>query len=109
LIGLVSDDSVKRLEVEIRRGILASMTEKTVGGLQSVLDLNTSHRYHKDGYCRLTKGEKTMQGLKGVIIVATIVAATVALGGCFGHHEKAVATQPLKLGSATVVEQVVRV
>ena len=52
----------------------------------------------KDGYCRLTKGEKTMQGLKGVIIVATIVAATVALGGCFGHHEKAVATQPLKLG-----------
>ena len=32
-----------------------------------------------------------MQGLKGVIIVATIVAATVALGGCFGHHEKAVA------------------
>jgi hypothetical protein len=50
-----------------------------------------------------------MQGLKGVIIVATIVAATVALGGCFGHHEKAVATQPLKLGSAVVVEQVVRV
>src|SRR4029078_12948591 len=51
-----------------------------------------------------------MQGLKGVVIVATIVAATIALGGCFGHHEKAVATQPLKLGSADVaVEQVVRV
>jgi hypothetical protein len=64
----------------------------------------------KDGYCRLTKGEKTMQGLKGVVIVATIVAATIALGGCFGHHEKAVVTQPLKLGSAdVVVEQVVRV
>ena len=48
-----------------------------------------------------------MQGLKGVVIVATIVAATIALGGCFGHHEKAVATQPLKLGSAdVVVEQV---
>ena len=29
-----------------------------------------------------------MQGLKGVIVVATIVAATVALGGCFGHHRK---------------------
>ena len=50
-----------------------------------------------------------MQGLKGVIIVATIVAATVALGGCVGHHEKAVVAEPLKLGSAVVVEQVVRV
>jgi hypothetical protein len=64
----------------------------------------------KDGNCRLTKGEKTMQGLKGVIVIATIVAATVALGGCFGHHEKAVTHEPLKLGSAdVVVEQVVRV
>ena len=42
-----------------------------------------------------------MQGLKGVIVVATLVAATVALGGCFGHHEKAVVSEPLKLGSAT--------
>jgi hypothetical protein len=52
-----------------------------------------------------------MQGLKGVIVVATLVAATVALGGCFGHHEKAVVAEPLKLGSADVivVEQVVRV
>jgi hypothetical protein len=51
-----------------------------------------------------------MQGLKGVVIVASLVAATVALGGCFGHHEKAVVTEPLKLGSAdTVVEMVVRV
>jgi hypothetical protein len=48
-----------------------------------------------------------MQGLRGVIVVATLVAAAVALGGCF-HHEKAVATEPLKLGSATV-EQAVRV
>ena len=24
-----------------------------------------------------------MQGLKGVVIVATIVAATIALGGCY--------------------------
>jgi hypothetical protein len=57
----------------------------------------------------LTKGEKTMQGLKGVIVVATIVAAAVALGGCF-HHQKAVTQEPLKLGSAdVVVEQVVRV
>ena len=50
-----------------------------------------------------------MQGLKGVIIVATIVAASIALGGCFGHHEKAVVQEPLKLGSAVTVEQVVRV
>ena len=50
-----------------------------------------------------------MQGLKGVIVVATIVAAAVALGGCF-HHEQAVTHEPLKLGSADiVVEQVVRV
>jgi hypothetical protein len=50
-----------------------------------------------------------MQGLKGVIVVATIVAAAVALGGCF-HHQQAVTQQPLKLGSAdVVVEQVVRV
>ncbi len=51
-----------------------------------------------------------MQGLKGVIIVASIVAATVALGGCFGHHQEAVIQEPLKLGSADVViEQIVRV
>ena len=47
-----------------------------------------------------------MQGLKGVIIAATIVAATVALSGCVGHHEKAMSAEPLKLSS---VEQVVRV
>jgi hypothetical protein len=49
-----------------------------------------------------------MQGLKGVIVVATIVAAAVALGGCF-HHEKQVVHEPLKLGSASTVEQIVRV
>jgi hypothetical protein len=32
-----------------------------------------------------------------LIICAIAIAGTVALGGCF-HHEKAVATQPLKLG-----------
>ena len=58
----------------------------------------------------LTKGEKTMQGLKGAIVAATLVAASIALGGCFGHHEKAVMAEPLKLGSADiVVEHVVRV
>ena len=43
-----------------------------------------------------------MQGLKGVIIATTIVAATVALGGCFGHHENAVVQEPLKLGSVAI-------
>ena len=50
-----------------------------------------------------------MQGLKGVIVAATLVAAAVALGGCFGHHEKAMVSEPLKLGSAdTVIELIVR-
>jgi hypothetical protein len=49
-----------------------------------------------------------MQGLKGVIVVATIVVAAVALGGCF-HHQKQVVHEPLKLGSADTVAQVVRV
>ena len=47
-----------------------------------------------------------MQGLKGVIIAATIAAAAIALSGCVGHHEKAMSAEPLKLSS---VEQVVRV
>ena len=51
-----------------------------------------------------------MQGLKGAIVVAMIVATSIVLGGCFGHHEKAVTHEPLKLGSAdVVVEQIVRV
>jgi hypothetical protein len=36
------------------------------------------------------------------------VAATLALMGCVGHHEKAVVSEPLKLGSVQV-EQAVRV
>ena len=39
-----------------------------------------------------------MQGLKGVLVAATLVAATVALGGCFGHHQQTVVAEPLKLG-----------
>ncbi len=40
-----------------------------------------------------------MQGLKGVIVVATIVAAVAALGAC----RKEVSEAPLKLGAADVV------
>lgn len=51
-------------------------------------------------------GEKTMQGLKGVIIVASIVATAAALGAC----RKQVTAKPMKLGAADVtVEQAVRV
>ncbi len=39
---------------------------------------------------------------------AIIITATIGLGGCFGHHEKAVVQEPLKLGSV-VIEQAVRV
>ena len=47
-----------------------------------------------------------MQGLKGVIIVASIVATAAALGAC----RKQVTAKPMKLGAAdTVIEQVVRV
>jgi hypothetical protein len=45
LIGVSEGDSVTGLEDEIRRGILASMTEKTVQEHQSVLDLKTPRRY----------------------------------------------------------------
>jgi hypothetical protein len=34
-----------------------------------------------------------------LFIAATlIISATIGLGGCFGHHEKAVIVEPLKLG-----------
>ncbi|MGD9867436.1 MAG: hypothetical protein AB7U38_05475 [Hyphomicrobiales bacterium] len=44
-----------------------------------------------------------MQGLKGVIVVATIVATAAALGAC----RKNVTHKPAKLGSITI-EQAVR-
>jgi hypothetical protein len=40
-----------------------------------------------------------MQGLKGVVIVATLIAAAASLGAC----RKEVADAPLKLGAADVV------
>jgi hypothetical protein len=91
---------------------LAPIAWENSPGEYSVLDLRPPHRVHaKTAIAVLTKGEKTMQGLKGAIVAATLVAASIALGGCFGHHEKAVVAEPLKLGSAadTVVELVVRV
>lgn len=48
-----------------------------------------------------------MQGLKGVLAVATIVGVSGALGGCFAHHHKRVDHVPMKIGAADMaVEQV---
>ena len=33
-----------------------------------------------------------------LIACAIIISAAVGLGGCWGHHEKAVVQEPLKLG-----------
>lgn len=54
-----------------------------------------------------------MQGLKSVMAVAMIVGASAALGACglhgtggFGHHQKQVTHEPMKLGGADmIVEQ----
>lgn len=32
------------------------------------------------------------------VALAIVVSASLGLGGCFGHHEKAVVVEPLKLG-----------
>jgi hypothetical protein len=45
-----------------------------------------------------------MQGFKGVIVVATIIAAAASLGAC----RKEVGGEPLKLGAADVSVTVVR-
>ncbi len=45
-----------------------------------------------------------MQGLKGVIVVATIIAAAAALGAC----RKEVEHKPMKLGAADVVVSIAR-
>jgi hypothetical protein len=43
-----------------------------------------------------------MQGLKGVIVVATLIAAAASLGAC----RKEVGEAPLKLGASDVVVSV---
>jgi hypothetical protein len=45
-----------------------------------------------------------MQGLKGVVIVATIIAAAATLGAC----RKEVGGEPLKLGASDVAVTVAR-
>ncbi len=45
-----------------------------------------------------------MQGLKGFVVVATIVATAVSLGAC----RKEVGGEPLKLGAADIAITIVR-
>ncbi len=45
-----------------------------------------------------------MQGFKGVVVVATIVATALALGAC----RKEVGGEPLKLGASDVSIAIVR-
>jgi hypothetical protein len=32
------------------------------------------------------------------IALAIVISAAIGLGGCFGHHQQTVVTEPLKLG-----------
>jgi len=53
----------------------------------------------KRPYSRAQKNSKTGEWtMRLFIALAIIISATVGLGGCFGHHEKAVTHEPLKLG-----------
>jgi hypothetical protein len=45
-----------------------------------------------------------MQGLKGFVVVATIVATVVSLGAC----RKEIGGEPLKLGAADVAVTIAR-
>jgi hypothetical protein len=36
--------------------------------------------------------------MRALIACAIIISAAIGLSGCFGHHETAVMSQPLKLG-----------
>ena len=49
-------------------------------------------------YSECLQGTLGDQSMRLFLACAIIITATIGLGGCFGHHEKAVATQPLKLG-----------
>ena len=64
---------------EVQRGIFAPIPDKVLGTSSPFLICGWHAGIPKLGYCRLTKGEKTMQGMKGVIVAATLVAAAVAV------------------------------
>ena len=47
---------------------------------------------------RIDRKKTGDQPMRLFIACAIIISATIGLGGCFGHHEKAVVMEPLKLG-----------
>jgi hypothetical protein len=57
--------------------------------VRKVTGLRQEKAYHRE-----RKGGLTMRALFTITIVVTMAA--VGLGGCFWHHQQAVATQPLK-------------
>ena len=53
------------------------------------------------GEALYTDYQKTTNGglaMRVFLACAIIISATLGLAGCFGHHEKAVVQEPLKLG-----------
>jgi hypothetical protein len=58
----------------------------------------------ESGNCRKFRGDIIMKGLKGVIVVATVIATAAAVSAC----RKEVAEPSLKLGAADVAVHVVR-
>jgi hypothetical protein len=54
----------------------------------------------KDAYrsCLESSHKKRGISMRVFIACAIILTAAVGLGGCWGHHEKAVVAEPLKLG-----------
>jgi hypothetical protein len=47
------------------------------------------------------KGRESRDGgisMRVFLACAIILTAAIGLGGCWGHHEKAVVAEPLKLG-----------
>ena len=70
----------------------------------SVLDLNGQHRYPSMAIADQASGDETMQGMKSVIVITTIVAA-VAVSAC----RREVPHEPMKLGAdVPAAAQVVR-
>jgi hypothetical protein len=72
--------------------------------LVSVLDLNGQHQYPSMAIADQASGDETMQGMKSVIVITTIVAA-VAVSAC----RREVPHEPMKLGAdVPAAAQVVR-
>jgi hypothetical protein len=70
----------------------------------SILDLHSPRRYPISRRLPKPLGEQTMQGVKGAIIITTIIAA-VTLGAC----RREVPYEPMKLGAdLPVAEKVAR-